>query len=172
MILVFRSTLIILLVLLFAHTASAREGLVRLPWVEVPDFSLQDMDGDTHNLAHYKGNPVIVHFWASWCPSCREEMPSMNRAWKKVRSEGIAMIAINVGEDKESIKSFTQATPVDFPILLDTDSKTSEAWPVRGLPMTFVLDPEGKLVFRAIGSREWDDDMLLDKVRALRHQSH
>lgn len=92
----------------------------------------------------------------------------MNRGWEKIRDEGIAMIAINVAEDRESIESFIQAVPVDFPVLLDTDSKTAEAWPVRGLPMTFVLDPKGKLVFRAIGSREWDDDKLLDKVRALR----
>jgi peroxiredoxin len=163
-----KSTYIILLVLLFAHTANAGEGLVRLPWVEVPDFSLQDMAGDTHNLARYTGKPVIVNFWASWCPSCRKEMPSMNRAWEKIKHEGIDMIAINVGEDRETVESFTQAIPVDFPVLLDKDSKTAEAWPVRGLPMTFVLDPDGKLVFRAIGSREWDDDLLLDKVRALR----
>ncbi len=163
-----KSTCILLLALLFSHVTSAGEGLVRLPWIQVADFSLQDMQGDTHNLARYKGKPVIVNFWASWCPSCRKEMPSMNRAWSKIKNEGILMIAINVGEDRQSIESFTQTTPVDFPVLLDSDSKTAEAWPVRGLPMTFVLDPEGKLVFRAIGSREWDDDALLDKVRALR----
>jgi peroxiredoxin len=168
MILMLRPALMILLALLFAHTANAGEGLVRLPWVKVPDFSLQDMAGDTHNLARYTGKPVIVNFWASWCPSCRKEMPSMNRAWEKIKHEGIDMIAINVGEDRETVESFTQAIPVDFPVLLDKDSKTAEAWPVRGLPMTFVLDPDGKLVFRAIGSREWDDDLLLDKVRALR----
>lgn len=163
-----RSASIILLVLLFTQPITAGEGLVRLPWVEAPDFSLQDMEGNTHNLARYKGKPVIVNFWASWCPSCRKEMPSMNRAWNKIKDEGIAMIAVNVAEDRESVESFLQAVPVDFPVLLDTDSQTAESWPVRGLPMTFVLDPQGKLVFRAIGSREWDDDALLDKVRALR----
>jgi len=157
-----------MLVLLFAHTVNARDGLVRLPWVEVPDFSLLDMEGNTHNLVRYEGKPVIVNFWASWCPSCRKEMPSMNRAWDKINDEGIAMIAINVGEDRKIVESFMQAVPVNFPVLLDMDSKTAGAWPVRGLPMTFVLGPEGKLVFRAIGSREWDDDALLDKVRALR----
>ena len=92
----------------------------------------------------------------------------MNRAWEKLRHEGIEVIAINVGEDRETIEPFVKLTGVEFPVLLDTDGRTAEAWPVRGLPMTFVLDPEGKLVFRAIGSREWDDDKLLDKVRALR----
>lgn len=129
----FRLACIISFILLLAHTANAREGLVRLPWVDVPDFSLQDMQGGTHNLARYKGKPVIVNFWASWCPSCRKEMPSMNRAWRKVQQQGIEMIAINVGENRESIESFTQTTPVDFPVLLDSDSKTAGAWPVRGL---------------------------------------
>lgn len=170
MIVMLRPALIILLTLLFAHAANAGDGLVRLPWVEVPDFSLQDMDGNTHNLSRYKGKPVIVNFWATWCPSCRKEMPSMNRAWDKIRHEGIELIAINVADDRESVESFIKMTGVEFPVLLDTESKTAEAWPVRGLPMTFVVDPEGKLVFRAIGSREWDDDKLLDKVRALRSQ--
>lgn len=160
--------LIILLALLLGHASNAREGFVRLPWVTAPDFSLQDLQGDTHNLARYKGKPLMVNFWASWCPSCRKEMPSLNRAWEKLRHEGIEVIAINVGEKRESIQPFIKLTGVKFPVLLDTDSRTAEAWPVRGLPMTFVLDPEGKLVFRAIGSREWDDDTLLDKIRALR----
>ncbi len=164
-----KSVFILLFVMLFAYLASAGEGLVRLPWVNVPDFSLQDTDGNTHTLASYKGRPVIINFWASWCSSCRKEMPSMNRAWQRIRSEGIEMIAINVGEDLQSIESFARLTPMEFPILLDTDGNTAEAWPVRGLPMTFVLDPQGKLVFRAIGSREWDDEVLLDKVRALRN---
>ena len=163
----FRINLIILVAVL-AHGASGEEGLVRLPWVTAPDFSLQDMGGETHNLARYRGRPVIVNFWATWCPSCRREIPSMNRAWEKIRHEGIGLIAINVGEDRESIEPFRRLTGAQFPVLLDPDNTTAEAWPVRGLPMTFVLDPEGKLVFRATGSREWDDDMLLDKVRALR----
>ena len=75
-----------------------------------------------------------------------------------------------VDEDRESVESFLRLAGAEFTVLPDTDKSTAEAWPLRGLPMTFVLDPEGKLVFRAIGSREWDDDMLLDKVRALREQ--
>mgnify|MGYP001821635595 CR=1 FL=1 len=73
-----------------------------------------------------------------------------------------------VGEDRESIESFIRLTGAGFPVVLDTGKTTADAWPVRRLPMTFVLAPQGKLVFRAIGSREWDDDVLLDKLRALR----
>jgi peroxiredoxin len=133
-----------------------------------PEFKMLDMDDVSHKLSEYKGKPVIVNFWATWCPPCRAELPSMNRAWKKVKDEGIEMLAINVGEDEDSIFIFTGEYPIDFTVLLDESGAEIRHWPIKGLPTTFVLDPEGRIVYQAIGSREWDDDALLDKVRALK----
>ncbi len=132
-----------------------------------PDFELTDIDGNIHRLADYRGKVLIVNFWATWCPPCREEMPSMQRAWEKLQQESILMLAINVGEDEDTIFQFTANYPVDFPLLMDRDSKIIGAWPVRGLPTTFVVDPQGRLVYRAIGGREWDDPEILAPVRAL-----
>ena len=70
-----------------------------------PDFELRDLHGEVHRLADYREKVLIVNFWATWCPPCRKEMPSMQRAWELVRGEGIAMLAINVGEDEETISS-------------------------------------------------------------------
>ena len=81
------------------------------------------------------------------------------------------MLAINVGEAEDTIFQFTANYPVEFPLLMDLDSKVTGEWPVRGLPTTFVVDPRGRLVYRAIGGREWDDPELLEPVRALRTQS-
>ena len=92
----------------------------------------------------------------------------MQRAWEQLQTEGIEMWGINVGEDEDAIFPFTADYPDDFPLLLDSDSAVTARWPVRGLPTTFVVDPAGRLVYRAIGSREWDDPDLLDQVRALR----
>jgi len=133
-----------------------------------PDFSLKDMDGTVHTLSAYRGKVVIVNFWATWCPPCREEMPSMERAWKKLRHEDVVMLAINVGEDEDSIFEFTASYPVEFPLLLDRESAVTGNWPVRGLPTTFVIDPQGKIVYRAIGGRDWDAEEVLEKVRALK----
>ena len=147
----------------------AGDGLTRLADAPLaPDFSLLDMDGAVHRLSEYRGRVVIVNFWATWCPPCREEMPSMQRAWEQLRTEGILMLGINVGENEDTIFQFTADYPVDFPLLLDIDSAVTGEWPVRGLPTTYVVDPDGRLVYQAIGSREWDDPDLLDKVRALR----
>ena len=146
----------------------AGTGLTRLAEAPLaPDFSLLDMDGNVYRLSDYRGRVVIVNFWATWCPPCREEMPSMQRGWEQLRSEGILMVGINVGEDEDTIFQFTADYPVEFPLLMDSDSSVTGQWPVRGLPTTFVVDPAGRLVYRAIGSREWDDPDLLALIRAL-----
>lgn len=135
-----------------------------------PEFDLVGHDGKRIRLSDFRGRPVIVNFWATWCPPCRAEMPSMQRAWKQVRKEGIALIAINVGESAGEIERFLDQVQVDFPLPMDASSRVVQAWPVRGLPTTFVVDPEGRLAYKAAGEREWDDPALLDLVRALRSE--
>lgn len=133
-----------------------------------PDFALQGPQGELYRLADFHGQPLIVNFWATWCPPCRAEMPAMQRAWEQLQDEGIGVIAINVGEDAESIEAFVEQVPVSFPLPMDTDSAVTQRWPLRGLPTTFVLAPDGRLVYKATGEREWDDPALLDRVRALK----
>ena len=91
----------------------------------------------------------------------------MQRAWEQLQKQGIQMLGINVGEDEDTIFQFTANYPVEFPLLLDQNSRVIDQWPVRGLPTTFVVDPEGRIAYQAIGGREWDDPELLAQVRAL-----
>ena len=152
-----------------AGTGSADQSLT--PVAErpaAPDFDLKDPDDRPQRLADYRGKAVILNFWATWCPPCREEMPSMQRAHEAVVDDGIAVIAINVGEDADTINQFLADTPVAFPLPMDLDSRVVQSYPVRGLPTTFVIDPEGRLTYVATGGREWDDPKILDQVRALK----
>jgi peroxiredoxin len=135
-----------------------------------PGLSLPDIDGVVHRLSDYRGKVVIVNFWATWCPPCRREMPSMQRAWKRLRDEGVVFLAVNVGEDVDTIFTFTADYPADYPLLLDRDSRLIESWPVKGLPTSFVIDPGGRLAYRAIGGREWDSPVLLERIRGLLHE--
>jgi len=137
-------------------------------WPEANDFKLVDTNGTLHKLSDHKGQVVIVNFWAVRCPSCRKEMPSMQRAWLELEEEGIVMLAINIGEDEQLISKFTDMYPVTFPILMDKDLDTAKSWFIRGLPSTYIIDPYGEVAYRAIGSREWDDAELLDRIRALK----
>jgi len=160
---------VFLLCWLLAATAFAEQTLTPIPGkVMAPDFTLPDTNGKTHHLSDYRGRPVIINFWTTWCPPCREELPSMNRAWHLIEEEGIAMLAINMGEDEDTIFIFSADYPTDFPVLMDQSGEVIEQWPVKGLPTTYVIAPDGTIAYRAIGSREWDAKELLDSVRALK----
>ncbi len=158
-----------MLLLLLSWSAAAFSGQLLTPYKgaqPAPDFELVDVDGDKHRLSDYRGKPLIINFWATWCPPCREEMPSMNRAWHKVKDD-VSMLAINVGEDEDTIFIFSADYPIDFPVLLDQSGDVIKQWPVKGLPTTFVLDREGNIHYTAVGAREWDDDALLEIVKGL-----
>ena len=160
--------LAVLLVVAAPATAQDRQNLTPVAdKPAAPDFDLMDINGERHRLSDYKGKIVIVNFWATWCPPCREEMPSMQRAWQPLEQRNVVMLAINVGEDEDTIFEFTADYPVEFPLLMDIDSSVIKKWPVRGLPTTFVVDPQGRLAYRAIGSRDWDDSGLIKVLNDL-----
>lgn len=162
-------TFIVFIFITLSSVTSAEEILTPLPnKPEAPEFLLRDMNEKIKELDDYRGKPIIINFWATWCPPCRDELPSMNRAWWEIKDEGIQMLAINIGEDEEAISSFTKNYPIDFTILLDESSEEISNWSIRGLPTTFVLDPQGHVIYRAVGGREWDNKKILDMVRALK----
>ncbi len=110
---------------------------------------------------------MIVNFWATWCPPCRDELPALQRVWEELREDGLVVLGVNVGEDAELIFFFTADYPVDFPLLLDQDATAIDTWPVRGIPTTFVIDPDGRIAYRAIGARDFDHPDILERLRAL-----
>jgi peroxiredoxin len=151
----------------FAQSADQTLTPAQQP-VEAPDFELPDMDGQMHKLSGFRGKVVVLNFWATWCPPCRYEMPAMQRAWEMVKDEDIVFLAVDVGEDADTVFLFLADYPVDFPLLLDEEAKVIEAYPVTGLPTTYIIDPQGRITHRAVGGREWDDAGLLDTLRTLR----
>lgn len=170
-----RFIVISLLLLCFTQAGLAAEAVKQtLPSVETPfaapDFTLEGEGGKTYRLADFRGQVVLVNFWATWCPPCRREMPSMQRMWQKVKGKGVQVLAINVGEDADTIFEFLGSYPVSFPLLMDRDGSVVKQFPVTGLPTTYIVDPRGKVVYRAVGSREWDDPKLYGQLLQLRKQ--
>lgn len=166
----FTSVLLTALLLAVGTGAQAElQSLTPIPNTPMaPDFTLDDLNGDAHSLSDYRGRVVILNFWATWCPPCRREMPSMERAWQQLKKHDVVMLAVDVGEDLDTVYTFLADYPVSFPLLLDEQAEVVRKFPVRGLPTSYVIDPEGRLVYQAIGGREWDEPELLEKVRALR----
>ena len=161
------ATVLLFLALVMPTRAAATETLPSVPAEAAPGFELVDLDGRLHRLADYRGKVVILNFWATWCPPCREEMPAMERAQQALEGEDIVILAINVGEDEDTIFTFTADYPVTFPLLMDRDAEVIDEYQVVGLPTTFVIDPAGRIIHRVVGTREWDDSDLLDRLRAL-----
>ena len=159
--------LILLALLAGTGVASADTLTVIEPRPDTPPLQLEDLDGHAHTLHDYRGRVVVVNFWATWCPPCRDELPSLQRLWEALGPDGLVVLGVNVGEDADRIFFFTADYPVDFPLLLDRDATTIDTWPVRGIPTTFIIDPEGRIAYRAIGAREFDHPDILERLRRL-----
>ncbi|MEW8498959.1 MAG: TlpA disulfide reductase family protein, partial [Candidatus Thiodiazotropha taylori] len=130
-------------------------------------FRLQNLDGDYKKLRDYRGKVVLVNFWASWCAPCRAELPSMNRAWNRLKSSGMAMLAINLGEDREAVSAFLRDYPIDFEVLMDERGRISQRWRIKALPTTLVLNKRGQIIYQVIGEREWDQPALIELIESL-----
>jgi thiol-disulfide isomerase/thioredoxin len=137
--------------------------------IQAPDFQLEDMDGEKYSLESYRGKVVILNFWATWCPPCRREIPSMEALHQAFRDEAFAILAINEWETEDHVFAFMGQLPVEpgFPILLDLDSAVATSFGVKGLPTTLLLDPQGRIVYRAVGGRDFDHPEVKKTIRAL-----
>lgn len=121
-----------------------------------PDFTLMNMAGQQVSLSQYRGKVVILNFWATWCPPCREEMPSMEALYKKYQDQGFVMLAVNVDETgAAAVRKFLQKNPYSFPILLDSDNVAQNTYGVFRFPESFIIDRNGVIVDKVIGGRDW-----------------
>jgi thiol-disulfide isomerase/thioredoxin len=134
-----------------------------------PDFTLKDMDERAHSLSAYRGKVVMLNFWATWCPPCRREIPSMESIYQDLGKSGFVVLAVNEFETPDHVFAYTGQLSVfpTFPILFDHDSKVSQAYGVKGLPTTVLIDKQGRIVYRAVGGRDFDHPEVRGIVRAL-----
>ena len=135
-----------------------------------PPLALPDEEGKkTWRLSELRGKVVLVNFWATWCPPCRKELPSMERLWRQFKDQGLVVLGVNVAEDGNAVFAFSNGleTPLTFPLLLDEDGSVTQSWPVQGLPTTYLLDKQGRIAFGAIGGREFDSPAIVEQVRGL-----
>ncbi len=132
-----------------------------------PDFELADIDGNRARLSDARGQWVFLHFWASWCGPCRREMPAIQRMAGRMRGQPLTLLLVNTAEDEDTIFSFMAGTAPDLNSLMDADGQVTEAWKPRGLPATYLVDPEGRVRYQALGGREWDQPEYLGFLKRL-----
>jgi thiol-disulfide isomerase/thioredoxin len=130
-------------------------------------LALMDINNNSVDLQSYKGKVVLVNFWASWCPPCVHEMPSMARLKSHYAKRDFEILAVNLGEQKEQVVAFLKEHPVNFPVLLDSDALAVKQWNVFAYPSSYLIDKKGKIQFALFGGTEWDDKQYLDKIEIL-----
>ena len=124
--------------------------------IVAPEFMLKNLTGDSVRLEQFRGDYILLNFWATWCPPCVKEMPSMELLQQKFKEKGIHVVAISLDkEPKEEVAAFVAKLKLTFPILLDPDGIVSDPYGANALPSTFILNPEGRVIAAAKGERDW-----------------
>ncbi|HYE92308.1 MAG TPA: TlpA disulfide reductase family protein [Terriglobales bacterium] len=164
-------------------------GLIVLGWTQrgrftaaevgarAPDFTLVDMNGGEASLSEYRGQVVLLNFWATWCPPCVHEMPSMERLYQDMRARGFVVLGVSVDVDPGApdaqgrwqgiVREYVDRLGVTFPILLDPEGTVEDAYNVSGLPTTYVIGRDGRIEGRVVGAREWDSAEYRGRIEEL-----
>ena len=134
-----------------------------------PEFALQDTHGRTVQLVDFKGKPVLLNFWATWCEPCKEELPSMQKLYENLSKEGIEVIAISIDRgDPSKVQKYVDKYHLTFPVLLDPDQKVRKNYYIMGLSTSYLIDAEGKLQGFVSGARTWDSEASRQVMLSLR----
>jgi len=140
--------------------------------LNAPDFMSENLTGGNTRLDDYKGKLILLNFWATWCMPCRVEMPGMEQLWQKYKDQGFVIVAIsNDDEDSRSrIKTFQKKLNLSFPILLDPESEVNDIYQVSSMPTSFLIDANGKIISRIVGTEEWSSPDAVQLVEGLLSQ--
>ncbi len=131
---------------------------------KAPDFTLKDLNNNVFNLSSLRGKVVVLNFWATWCPPCRAEMPSLNNLYRELRSKGLEVVAISTDRSASPVKDYLSKNPLDIKILVDEDSRVSRQFKVFSIPTTFLIDRNGLIVERFLGEEDWTSAEIKKKI--------
>jgi thiol-disulfide isomerase/thioredoxin len=144
-------------------------GLVHLKDApDAPDFTLSGLDGKPLTLSSLKGKAVLLNFWATWCPPCREEMPSLEKLFHTFAGNpNFVILAVSSRETADTVKEFLAKTPYSFRVLLDTTGEAGSDYSVRAIPTTYLIDAQGQVVAGKVGAQDWTQPAIVAGLRQL-----
>jgi len=134
---------------------------------QAPDFLLPDRYGRQLSLSQFRGQNVLLVFWASWCPPCRTEMASLQRLHDNSAVQNLKILAVNVGETEEQVALFADRQQLSFSILLDAVSDVQQSYGVYQLPLAFLVDDQGRIIARHFGLRDWNSSDVIAELNQL-----
>jgi thiol-disulfide isomerase/thioredoxin len=148
-------------------------GIIRLSSRTLPrKIKLNNINGKTQDISDLKGKVVFINFWATWCPDCRVEMPEMEKLYNRFKEDDFAMVAISLRETSQKVSAFFKNNKLTFEALLDLDGSVGEAFRIRSIPTTYILDKRGDLIGKAMGPRKWGSQKSVELFQILVRSKH
>ncbi len=145
-----------------------------LPWPidkfigeNAPDFILKDMSGKDVTLSSFKGKPVVLNFWATWCPYCRQERPYLKSLYEEYKDKDLVIIAVSLDRSSKTIKRFLEQNPAPYMVLTDQEGITAALYNIMGYPTTYLINRNGKINQKLVGPVEWTDKNVKDIIDKL-----
>ncbi len=161
-------------ILLSAAFSMAGDAESFSPWTiegtsgkKAPEFSVKDLSGKEVSLSSFGGKPVLLNFWATWCPYCREERPYLNALYKEYKGKGLTVVAVSTDRSPEKVKEYLKNVPLDFVILHDDKKEAATLYGVHALPVTFFIDRKGVIRHKVMGFKDWTDSSSRKLVEKL-----
>jgi len=138
------------------------QGNIKSPFI---DFN--DLKNNRHTLESHRGEVLLVNFWASWCPPCVKELPSLNRLQSKIGTKDFNILAVNIGEETATVREFLAPMNINFPVLTDPDGKSVQPWKLIAFPSSFIVDKKGVIRYSLFGAIEWDNMEVTGIIKKL-----
>jgi DsbE subfamily thiol:disulfide oxidoreductase len=135
-----------------------------------PDFTLATPDGRKMSLKDYRGKVVFLNFWATWCPSCRTEMPDMDKLYREFKGKGLEIVAVNVKDKRDDAMGFVKNMKLTYPIMMDPEGEIGLLYGAWGMPATYLIDRKGVVQARLWGPAEWYSPAARNLIKTMLEQ--
>ena len=159
-----RNTIIALVFSAFAASSLASSGM---EGQVAPDFALKSSTGENLRLSEYRGDVVMINFWATWCGPCRQEMPLLDELYNRYERVGFNLLGVNIDDDSGRAVQMAEELGINFPVLFDARKEVSELYKVEAMPVTVLVDREGTIRYVHHGYKPGYEDKYLDQIRSL-----
>lgn len=126
------------------------------------DFTLLDLEGNKVSLSDYKGKKIFLNFWATWCPPCKAEMPNIEKVYQDTKDSDLVILAVEIGEPLETVKSFIDKNEYNFNVLLDIDQSVASSYNISSIPTSYFIDEEGYIIAKRVGGM--NKDQMMDYI--------
>ncbi|MFA9376488.1 MAG: TlpA family protein disulfide reductase [Lachnotalea sp.] len=136
--------------------ADSNQGSDRT-YEKAQDFQLVDLQGNKVSLSDYKGKKVFLNFWATWCPPCKAEMPEIEKIYQETKDSDLVILAVEIGEPQEDVKTFVDNNNYNFKVLLDFDQSVATSYGISSIPTSFFIDEAGNIIAKRVGGMNYDE---------------